>query len=871
MQYTPMIQQYLQIKQNYQDAILFFRLGDFYEMFFQDAEIASRELEITLTARDGGGGKKVPMCGVPYHSAETYIARLIAKNYKVAICEQVESPGESKGIVRREVTRVVTPGTIMEGQFLDEKSYNYLACVVKLANFWGLAYADITTGHFMATQFSGLRSKESLFDELTRLQPKEVLLSDEGILQGMETGKFMVSFLDPEACTLSQAKKLLERHYGPGWKHTGIEKYPGAICAAGGLLAYLYETQKQRLAQIGHIGIYSTGQFMILDAASRRNLEITTSLIDGSRRGTLLSVLDFTRTAMGGRMLRSWLEQPLMDIREISRRQDAVEKIVENIFLRDSLHNILSPIYDLERLGGKVASGTANARDLISLKQSLKLIPELKNVLADSGAELLDDISRQIDSLEDIYKLLENSIMDEPPISVREGGIIKPGYNDEVDRLRKASTQGKTWLTELEAKERERTGIKSLKIGYNKVFGYYIEVTRANLKQVPNDYIRKQTLVNAERFITPKLKEYEELILGAEDRLVQIEYQLFCEVRNKVADAVGRLQHTSECIAKVDALLSLAEAAVRNNYVRPVLSESRDLFIKEGRHPVVEMMLGSGEFVPNDTNMNEKEFLLIITGPNMAGKSTYMRQVALIVLMAQVGSFVPADEAIIGIVDRIFTRVGAADDLAGGRSTFMVEMSECRTIMEYGTGRSLIIMDEVGRGTSTYDGISLARAMVEYIHDKIQARTLFSTHYHELTDLEYLPGVKNYTIQVQEQGEEIVFLRKLVPGKADRSYGIQVARLAGIPEAILKRAREVLTVLEKNQRSRQEVTCAGEMQACGNNERNNLNENHPILQQLKEINVIEMTPLEALNTIANWQKILIKKDNDKVIKKIMIK
>jgi len=857
LQYTPMIQQYLQIKQNYQDTILFFRLGDFYEMFFQDAEIASRELEITLTSRDGGKGRKIPMCGVPYHSAETYITRLIAKNYKVAICEQVELAGESKGIVRREVTRVITPGTVMEGQLLDDKSFNYLACIVELSNCFGLAYADITTGHFMATQFSGLRAKESLFDELARLQPKEVLVAEENVIGDTGNHRFMLSFLDPQICTVSRAKNLIERHYGPNWKQSGLEKYPAAICAAGGLLAYLYNTQKQRLAQMGMIGVYSTGEFMVLDAATRRNLELTTSLLDGSRRGTLLSVLDFTCTAMGGRMLKNWLEQPLTDMDEINRRQDAVEKIIENVFLRDSLQKTLNPIYDLERLGGKVASGTANARDLISLKQSLRFIPQLVNVLADSGSPFLEEISRTMDSLDDIYQLLERSIINEPPVSVREGGIIKPGYSDEVDRLRRSSADGKTWLTNLEAKEKERTGIKSLKIRYNKVFGYYIEVTRANLEQVPDDYIRKQTLVNAERFITPQLKEYEELILGAEDRLVQVEYQLFCRVRELVADALGRLQHTAECVANVDALVSLAEAAVSNNYVRPTLTTSKELVIKGGRHPVVESMMGAGEFVPNDTNMSGQEFISIITGPNMAGKSTYMRQVALIVLMAQVGSFVPADEALIGIADRIFTRVGAADDLAGGRSTFMVEMSECRTIMEYGTDKSIIIMDEVGRGTSTYDGISLARAMVEYIHERIQARTLFSTHYHELTDLDRLPGVRNYTISIQEQGEEIIFLRKLEPGKADRSYGIQVAKLAGLPEEILQRAREVLTALEENQRGREENPVTAQPRAAGNDKDKNIYENHIVLQELKEVDIMQMTPLKALNTIANWQEILV--------------
>jgi len=854
LQYTPMIQQYLQIKQNYQDTILFFRLGDFYEMFFEDAQLASRELEITLTARDGGKGGKIPMCGVPYHAAETYIARLIERNYKVAICEQVELPGQSKGIVRREVTRVITPGTIMEGNILEDKSHNYLACIIEYNNVFGLAYADITTGHFMATQFSGLRAKEFLYDEIMRLQPAEVLVCDKNIIKDLTGAKYMLSPIDPEQLTFSRAKKLIVEHYGQKWKNTGLENYPGALYASGGLLAYLYETQKQKIAQLGMVQIYSTGEFMVIDAATRRNLELTASIADGSRRGTLLGILDHTRTAMGGRMLRNWLEQPLMDIRQIRQRQDAVVKITEDIFLRDSIRKVLDPIYDLERLGGKVAGGTANGRDLISLKQSLGIIPELKRTLKGSGSILLEDISQSIDSLEEIHKLIDISIKDDPPVSVREGGIIKPGYSNEVDRLRRSTSDGKTWLAELEAAERERTGIKSLKVKFNKVFGYYIEVTRANLGQVPGDYVRKQTLVNAERFITPKLKEYEELILGAEDRLVQVEYRLFCEVRDKVADSLCRLQHTADCVANVDVLWSLAECAVRNNYTRPILTESKELYITEGRHPVVESMLDAGEFVPNDTNIGEENFISIITGPNMAGKSTYMRQVALIVLMAQMGSFVPASYASIGITDRIFTRVGAADDLAGGRSTFMVEMSECRNIMEYGTGKSLVIMDEVGRGTSTYDGISLARAMVEYIHDRVQARTLFSTHYHELTDLDHLPGVENYTMPVKEQGEEVIFLRKLEPGKADRSYGIQVAKLAGLPGEILQRAREVLAALEENQKKEQEVAISAEHHSVDTVEENEFDRYQIILRELENIDITQLTPLEALNIIADWQE-----------------
>lgn len=881
MHYTPMVKQYLQIKQNYQDTILFFRLGDFYEMFFQDAELASRELEITLTARDGGKGKKIPMCGVPHHSANTYIARLIAKNYKIAICEQVELPGESKGIIKREVIKVITPGTVMDDQLLEDKSHNYLVAIVEHNNHYGFAYTDISTGHFLVTQFYGERAKEFLFDELTRLQPREILIHADNVIENIEknkiSGKFMVSPLAQESCTIPSGKKMLERHYGSQWKQSGLEHYPAGICAAGGLLSYLYKIQKQQLSQIGMVQVYSPGEFMILDAATRRNLELTMPLVGGNKKATLISILDFTCTAMGGRMLKNWLVQPLMNIDEIIQRQEAVHIIKSNVFLRNSLQKILHSIFDLERLGGKIASGSANARDMISVRQSLKNIPQLVGILDNTEATLLNMTSSQIDCLDDICELLERSIVEEPPVSIREGGIIRAGYHDEIDKLRASTGNGKRWLLELESKEKEKTGIKSLKIKFNRVFGYYIEVTKANLDQVPPDYIRKQTLVNAERFITPQLKEYEKLILGAEDRLVQLEYQLFTQIRDKITGEVKRLQKTAECVARIDVLFSLAKAAVRYNYVCPRLSEAKELVIKKGRHPVVEFMQDAGEFIPNDTCIGRENFISLITGPNMAGKSTYMRQVALIVLMAQIGSFIPAEKALIGVTDRIFTRVGAADDLTGGKSTFMVEMSECCTIVKYATAKSLVIMDEVGRGTSTYDGISLARAIVEHMHKHIQARTLFSTHYHELTDLEYLPGVKNYTIAIQEQGEKIVFLRKLQPGKADKSYGIHVARLAGLPEEILKRAQEALSTLEKQQEKQQNIDdCEDGYNQDHNKNIDSMNSDlskqellsinrefnfyaiNAILQELKEINIIQITPLEALNTIAHWHDLLAK-------------
>ncbi|WP_207644298.1 DNA mismatch repair protein MutS [Desulfolucanica intricata] len=869
-----MIKQYLKIKEQYSDSILFFRLGDFYEMFFEDAHCASRELEITLTSRDGGKEERVPMCGVPYHAAETYISRLVEKGYKVAICEQVEDPKASKGIVKREVIRVITPGTILTGAFVEEKRNNYIIALNRENNCYGMAVVDIGTGLFMAAEFSGEYAVNSLLEEITRLQPSEAVIPYDL----MNDNELDVFFRGHASITLSRCleetfsypsarEQLIENIGEENFNQTGLTEMAAAVGAAGGLLAYLKSTQKRSLNHLNTIKIYKPSLFMILDSSTRRNLELIKSLRDGSKRGSLLWVLDHTVTAMGARLLKTWLEQPLVNVQFINERLDAVAEFNADNFLRYDLKEVLSKLYDLERLTGRIAYGTANARDLYSLKVSLSVLPKIKEILSRANSQLLAKIARQIDPLTDLCDLLERAILENPPISVREGGIIKDGFSSEVDQLRTASRDGKSWVAGLEARERERTGIKSLKVGYNKVFGYYLEVTKTNLHLVPDEYIRKQTLANAERYITPELKEYENLILGAQDKLNQLEYQLFVDIRNMVAEKIPSIQKTAHAVSQADVLLAFAETALENKYCRPIVREDGLIKIKDGRHPVVERVLESGEFVPNDTVLNNSDSrLILITGPNMAGKSTYMRQVALIVLMAQVGSFVPADYAEVSVVDRIFTRVGAADDLAGGQSTFMVEMKECQVIVENATANSLVIMDEVGRGTSTYDGISIARALVEHINEVIRAKTLFSTHYHELTDLDSLSGVVNYTVAVREDGEDIVFLRKVIPGKADRSYGIHVARLAGIPEHILERAGNLLYSLESRNSSENQVAAGMEVgmklrEKClptetisvDLKEQENDAANHPVLSELAGLEILNMTPLQALNKLYELQ------------------
>jgi DNA mismatch repair protein MutS len=851
-----MIQQYLEIKKQYQDAILFFRLGDFYEMFFEDAHLASRELEITLTGRDGGKKKRVPMCGIPFHAADNYIARLIEKGYKVAICEQVEDPASARGIVRREVIRVITAGTVIEENLLKDKKNNYLVAIAPGDEGYGLAVSDISTGLFMVTQFNNSGAKSALLNELARLQPSEVILP-ESFTNNKKFVKMLLDIASPavssfreEAFQLDQAAAILAKNLR---EVPDLSGSPLAAGASGALLAFLLDTQKQEPRHLSQLSVYSTNRYMLLDVATRRNLELTVSARDGSRRGTLLWVLDHTVTAMGGRLIKSWLEQPLQEIEAIEARLEAVEEFTREIFLRRSLHNHLKQIYDLERLASRISFGSANARDLVALKTSLAVLPEIKHLLARSRSLLIKELGGDIDLLEDICSLIEAAIVEAPPFSVREGGLIKPGYHEEVDRLRLTSKNGKTMLAELEGRERSRTGIKSLKIGFNRVFGYYLEVTRANLELVPDDYQRRQTLANAERFITPELKQLEDTILGAEDRLVQFEYQIFVTIREQIAGEISRIQQSAGAVAKADVLLSLAEAAVKGGYTRPVVNRGERIIITDGRHPVLEQVLKPGQFVPNDTLLGNPECSLsLITGPNMAGKSTYMRQVALIVLMAQVGSFVPVSAAEIGTVDRIFTRVGAFDDLSAGQSTFMVEMNECRTIILEATKNSLIILDEVGRGTSTYDGISIARALAEYIHDRIRAKTLFSTHYHELTDLEQLPGVTNLTIAVKEEGEDVIFLRKVLPGKADRSYGIHVAQLAGLPPAIVNRAGKILKEMETR------PNCAGQIAAGSEFSTVSLekvNLKHPVFSELVNLDLLNMTPLEALNKLYRLQQL----------------
>ncbi|RDV84766.1 DNA mismatch repair protein MutS [Ammonifex thiophilus] len=845
---TPMMQQYLEIKKQYPDAILFFHLGDFYEMFFDDAVRAAPILEVALTSRDAGRLGRVPMCGVPCHSASSYIARLVSHGFKVALCEQLEDPSQAKGLVKRGVTRVITPGTFFEGETTDKTSHSYIAAVAPgSGKTYGLASAEVGTGEFRVTSFAGAGAQDKLMDELFRLQPAEVVLPE-----GSEELKHLVRAAAPAAAVtfwpqelfrdLARAEAALEGYEREGeWKTE-------AVLAAGVLAAYLAETQKRELKHLKKISSYRPEGFMLLDAATRRNLELTRSLADGSRRGTLLEVLDYTLTGMGGRRLRDWIEQPLLDPAAIEERLEAVSYLVEQAVKREEIRARLKKMGDMERLASRLSFGLANARDLLSLKDSLILAGEIKEEL--SGAKgLLERLRDQLENLDDITSLIAEAIAPDPPATLQEGGLIREGYHPEVDRLRSIRRDAHKYLAELEAKEKERTGIKSLKIGYNRVFGYYIEVTKPNLHLVPPDYQRRQTLVQAERFVTPELKEYEEMILGAEERLYSLEYELFCRVRDQVQAHLDRILRAARAIGQIDALASLAVAAVKGNYVRPRISSSDLIRIKEGRHPVVERALGPGNFVPNDTWLGGTDKrVAIITGPNMGGKSTYMRQVALIVLMAQIGSFVPAAEAEIGVVDRIFTRVGAADNLYGGQSTFMVEMGECRTILTQATSRSLVVMDEVGRGTSTYDGMSIARAIVEYLVQRIKAKTLFSTHYHELTDLAQLPGVFNLTVAVREEEGKVSFLYRVLPGKADKSYGLHVAALAGLPKEVIERAREILEELERRREEKPERPCRVvqlDMFSCG--------VEHPLLAELTRLDLDQITPLQALNLLAEWQ------------------
>ncbi len=860
-----MMQHYLQTKEEYKDSILFYRLGDFYEMFFEDAKIVAKELELTLTGKSCGLKERAPMCGVPFHSADSYINRLVKKGYKVAVCEQMEDPKQAKGMVKREVIRVVTPGTNTDMLALDEAKNNYLMCIYCVKNRYGIAVCDVTTGDFFVTETdSGLK----MMDEVSRFVPSEIICSESFYMNDTEFTDLkdrlgiMVSTLESWYFGDELAKETLLSHFHiHSLKGLGLTDYDCGIVAAGALLKYLYETQKNALANILSIHPYSIGKYMIIDSSSRRNLELVETLREKQKKGSLLWVLDRTRTAMGARMLRSYVEQPLIEKDEILKRQEMIEKLNANEITRDELREYLNPVYDLERLVTRITYQTANPKDMLAFKNSLKMLPAIGELLNEIDCALAEEIRNDFDTLSDLYDLLEMSVNEEAPVSVRDGGIIKSGYNEEVDRLRNASTDGKKWLADLEASEREKTGIRSLRIKYNKVFGYCLEVTNTFKDQVPDYYMRKQTLTNAERYITPELKELEDTILGAEDRLVSLEYDLFRQIRNKIAENVSRIQHTAKAVAKADTFASLAVVAAQNNYCRPAINNDGVIEIKGGRHPVVEKMASKSLFIDNDTYLDgNNNRIAIITGPNMAGKSTYMRQTALIVLMAQIGSFVPALSANIGIVDRIFTRVGASDDLASGQSTFMVEMNEVANILRNATKDSLLILDEIGRGTSTYDGLSIAWAVVEYISSPKQlgAKTLFATHYHELTELEgKLGNVNNYCIAVKEKGDDIIFLRKIIKGGADKSYGIQVAKLAGLPESVIERAKELVEELLKNDITetvkkipvQTKEHAVWEQMSLFDKEKEN-----EIVTKLKEADLNSMTPLDALNLLNELQK-----------------
>lgn len=882
MKYTPMIQQYLEIKARYADAFLFFRLGDFYELFFEDAIKASRELEITLTGRDGGVEEKIPMCGVPYHSVDTYISRLIEKGYRVAICEQVEDPKQAKGVVRREVTRVVTPGTIMEGTLLTDKENNYLVAFYENKNRAALAACDISTGECYATEIAG--EGGSLFDEILQYRPSEVVW----LCQGGEETNWMERF-QLHGIPVSQRTSPQVREEGDNplsrW-FTSIKEEK--ICtrqmftAIKGLLDYLEETQKRSLSHLHRVHLYEAQTFMMLDQFTRRNLELTETIRDKAKKGSLLWLLDRTVTAMGGRLLRRWVDKPLLSREEIERRQGSVETLLHNWMGRDEIRTGLDHVYDLERLGARISFGTANARDLVQLKESLKAIPSLKQSLlaAAEGSETLSRLAREMDECPELVEAIDRGIVDEPPLAMKEGGLIKEGYHDYLDKLKKASTEGKQWIANLEKREREATGIRSLKVGYNKVFGYYIEVTKANLPSLPEGrYERKQTLANAERFVTPELKEQESLILEAEEKRTELEYQLFVEIRERVAREVSRIQKLAERVAAVDVLQSFAALALEKQYIRPKISNQGDIRIVEGRHPVVEAVLQGDPFVPNDTYLSrDSQQIVLITGPNMAGKSTYMRQVAIMVLMAQIGSFIPAAEAEITPVDRIFTRIGAADDLTGGQSTFMVEMKEIEVTLKNATPDSLVIIDELGRGTSTTEGMSIAQAVIEYLHDEIGCNTLVSTHYHELSHLEQtLPHLKNYHMAVNEVMDTVIFLRKLIAGPADKSYGIYCAEIAGLPDQIIRRANELLEEFAsqdtgKGQRPAENKetplfqvvheTAAGEMSqldlfgevAEKPRKKGKEGKEDRVLKQLREADLINMTPLECMNFLFALKK-----------------
>ena len=872
---TPMMQHYIDTKALHPDCILFYRLGDFYEMFFEDAITASRELEITLTGKSCGLEERAPMCGVPYHAVDTYLNRLVSKGFKVAIAEQVEDPKAAKGLVKREVVRIVTPGTNLDLMALDETRNNYLMAIVYAGGRFGISVVDVSTGEYLVTE---LPDNGKLLDEIHRFMPSEIICNETFSMSGLDLIELQerlgITLYTLDAWYFDEAlciQKLQDHFQVTTLQGLGLEGFDGGIVSAGALLQYLIETQKNALSQLTHIKPYAIGKHMMLDRSTRRNLELCETLREKQKRGSLLWVLDKTKTAMGARTLRKYIEQPLLEKKEIEHRLTAVACLLEDVITREELREYLTPVYDIERLITKIAFGSANPRDLTAFSGSLKMLPPIHYFLKDLNAPLLQELQEQLDPLEDLFHLIEMAIGDEPPLAMKEGGIIRDGFHEEVDRLRNAKSEGKDWLAKLEEEEREKTGIKNLKIRYNKVFGYYLEVTNSYQNLVPDYFIRKQTLANAERYITPELKELEDTILGAEDKLYALEYELYCTVRDTIGAEIERIQDTAKAIAMIDVLASLAFVAERGNYVRPQINEKGIIQIKDGRHPVVERMISGDMFIANDTFLDDKkQRISVITGPNMAGKSTYMRQVALIVLLAQIGSFVPAASANIGLVDRIFTRVGASDDLASGQSTFMVEMTEVANILRNATPKSLLILDEIGRGTSTFDGLSIAWAVIEYISDQKQlgAKTLFATHYHELTELEgKIESVNNYCIAVKEKGDDIVFLRKIVKGGADKSYGIQVAKLAGVPEVVIARAKEIVeelsdgditqrvsdikvkevTVSKKSRPRKYDAVDIGQMSLF------ETVTDDDVIEELKTLDVGNMTPIDALNTIYRLQ------------------
>ena len=867
---TPMMKQYMQTKEEYKDCILFYRLGDFYEMFFDDALTASKELEITLTGKNCGLEERAPMCGIPYHAVDSYLNRLVSKGYKVAICEQVEDPKTAKGIVKREVIRVVTPGTNLDTQGLDETKNNYIMCIVYMADRYGLSVADVTTGEYLVTE---LDSQTKLMDELYKFMPSEIVCNEAFYMSGLDLddlkNRLHMAIYSLEAWYFDDAlcRETLQEHFKvASLEGIGLSDYECGMIASGALLKYLEETQKNSLSHMSRLTRYATGNYMVLDSATRRNLELVETLREKQKRGSLLWVLDKTKTAMGARTLRKYVEQPLIDKKSIVKRLDAVAELKDNAICREEIREYLNPVYDLERLVGKITYQSANPRDLIAFQSSLSMLPSVKCILKDMESDLLKEIYEELDPLEELCDLVGRAIQEEPPLAMKEGGIIKDGYNEEVDRLRKAKSEGKNWLADLETKEREKTGIKNLRIRYNKVFGYYLEVTNSFKDLVPDYYTRKQTLANAERYIIPELKELEDTILGAEDKLCALEYELYCEVRNTIAAELTRIQRTAKAVAKLDVIASLALVAERNNYVRPKINEKGVIDIRDGRHPVVEKMIPNDMFIANDTYLDDKkQRISIITGPNMAGKSTYMRQAALIVLMAQLGSFVPASSANIGLVDRIFTRVGASDDLASGQSTFMVEMNEVANILRNATSKSLLILDEIG----TFDGLSIAWAVVEYISNSklLGAKTLFATHYHELTELEgKISNVNNYCIAVKEKGDDIVFLRKIVKGGADKSYGIQVAKLAGVPDPVINRAKEIVEELVTADITGKVKDIAVQGSETKKKTQKKLDEvdltqfslfdtvkDDDVLNELKELDISHMTPMDAMNKLYQLQ------------------